>query len=106
MHQAAQILYVFFTLKLLASCADFCSGLTDTNFVEQIQESAKRFEGQASQHHLNQNEPKGPQALRATKVKESETALKQQRKAEIFKIEANMVIYPVGSVVSKKVSVL
>ena len=79
------------------------SGVTDDNLVGQIRESAKHFEGQASQHRLNQNEPKGPQMLRAAKVKENETALKQQCKAEIFKMEASIVIYPVGSAVCKKV---
>jgi hypothetical protein len=81
------------------------SGATDDNLVGQIRESAKHFEGQASRHRLNQNEPKGPQTLRAAKVKENETALKQQRKAEIFKMEASIVIYPVGSAVCKKVSI-
>ena len=88
-------------------CADVPfaeSGLADDNLVGQIQESAKQFEGKASQHRLNQNEPKGPQALRALKLKDSETALKQQRKAEIFKMEANLVIYPAGSATCKKVS--
>jgi hypothetical protein len=83
---------------------DLPSGLTDNNLVSQIQENAKQFEGRASQHRLNRNEPKGPQALRVAKIKENEIALKQQRKAEIFKMEANMVIYPAGSAQSKKVS--
>jgi len=88
-------------------CADVPSaesGLTNDNLVGQIQESAKQFEGKASQHRLNQNEPKGPQALWALKLKDSETALKQQRKAEIFKMEANLVIYPAGSATCNKVS--
>jgi hypothetical protein len=83
-------------------CADIPSGLAD-NGLTQIQENAKGFESRASEHRLNQKEPKGPQTLRATKLKESEAALKQQRKAEIFKMEASLVIYPVGSATVKKV---
>lgn len=83
-------------------CADILSGLAD-NSLTQIQENAKGFKSRALEHHLNQKEPKGPQTLRATKLKESEATLKQQRKAEILKMEASLVIYPVGSAACKKV---
>ena len=77
-------------------CADIPSGLAD-NSLTQIQENAKGFKSWASEHQLNQKELKGPQTLRATKLKESEATLKQQQKAEIFKMETSLATVSVAN---------
>jgi hypothetical protein len=78
-------------------------GTNATDGSTDIVENAKMYEGQASQHQLNQVEPTGPQKQRLESLKEKKVALKQKIKAEMFMIEAHIVLYPLMGSAFKKV---
>ena len=78
-------------------------GMNDSNNAHQILDNARTHEDSASKHRLNQLEPKGPQKKRLEILKEKETALKQQRKAEMFTLEASLAVLPLGASAFKKV---
>lgn len=95
-------------LKVHMLCTDWLTsppfqGTNATDGTTDIVGNAKMYEGQASQHRLNQVEPTGPQKQRLESLKEKEVALKQQRKAEMFTIEAHLVLYPLMGSAFKKV---
>ena len=75
----------------------------DDSGTNHILDNVRTHEAKASQHRLNQLEPKGPQTKRLENLKEKEIALKQQRKAEMFTIEAFLVLYPMGGATHRRV---
>lgn len=75
----------------------------DDSGTDHILDNVRTHEAKASQHRLNQLEPKGPQKKRLENLKEKEIALKQQRKAEMFTIEAFLVLYPTGGATHRRV---
>ena len=75
----------------------------DDSGTNHILDNVCTHEAKASQHRLNQLEPKGPQTKRLENLKEKEIALKQQWKAEMFTIEVFLVLYPMGGVTHRRV---